>query len=274
MDRIKIALLALLVTGGMACHSTSKLSEQDEGEGKQGKARGHEGMGAGMPEILKFRGADLNIEWNGSSSKIHINLGIIRDSVVVASVIPAAGIEVVRIYCTNDSLILINRREKTFDKMSVGEASRQLGFGFTLKDIQAILTGSPFIYSRIEAGDFRKREQSGKEGKKMEHYSLASGGKYQISQNMIYNGKGGSLRRIEMTDPKSRASLSADYEDYTLKGGVFVPGVISIVLRDPGNSIRIEISRARILVNQEIRLGPMIPEGYQPSHFVFTGHGR
>jgi hypothetical protein len=69
---------------------------------------------------------------------------ILKDSIIWISLTPAMGIEVARLYLTNDSVKLINRLEKTYLETDYSYLNTFLNNTIDFDMLQALLTGNDF----------------------------------------------------------------------------------------------------------------------------------
>lgn len=60
------------------------------------------------------------------------------------------GIEVARVYITQDSMIVLNRVERSYTHQSLEAYGRQLGFPVSLRMMQELMLGNPVLQSSIE----------------------------------------------------------------------------------------------------------------------------
>ena len=83
---------------------------------------------------------DIDAEGNGMAfNDLSGQMRIRKDSIVWLSVTASMGVEVVRAKCSNDSVWVLNRMEKTYLAESLDDVSTQLGMPFSLPLLQTLL---------------------------------------------------------------------------------------------------------------------------------------
>ena len=83
---------------------------------------------------------DIQAEGNGMSfDNLSGQMRIRKDSLVWLSVTAPMGVEVVRAKCSNDSIWVLNRLEKTYMAESLDDVTAQLGIPLSLPLLQTLL---------------------------------------------------------------------------------------------------------------------------------------
>jgi len=83
---------------------------------------------------------DIDAEGNGMAfNDLSGQLRIAKDSIVWLSVTAPMGVEVIRAKCSNDSVWVLNRMEKTYLAESLDDVSAKLGMPLSLPLLQTLL---------------------------------------------------------------------------------------------------------------------------------------
>ena len=69
-------------------------------------------------KTLRFSKVKFDLQMDKDEFKVGGTIGLIKDSIIVVSIVPLMGYEMARIYCTKDSIIVINRSDKSFYKFT------------------------------------------------------------------------------------------------------------------------------------------------------------
>jgi hypothetical protein len=211
---------------------------------------------------LKLRNIEGKINVNGVSENVKGNMAFYRDSLIVISVVPALGYELARILCTPDSIIIINRNEKTYIASSFERYSRMNRIPITFHDIQAILYNEIFYYknnilerSYIEYAD----TVDGMTDYIMESYMK---GRKMTLQKFEFNREGSYLNGTYITDYENRIKVDLKYDEFVFEGYTVFPKKIVFNLFEPGNTLDLEISFGRVVINDPLNVDFSIPSNY------------
>jgi len=156
---------------------------------------------------------------NGSAQNFDIHFRIVEDSAVWARV-SSIGIEGMRVLVERDSVIMINRLNKTYIHTSTDYLRELTGQDFSLKQLQNFLVGNP-----IHASGTLKRNQNDLYGDFLS--AFVNGMNYSYLLNDCYR-----LNGINTKDPSSDQSVITEYSDFrkVRKRGV-IPGKINVHIK-------------------------------------------
>jgi len=219
--------------------------------------------GIKFAESLKLRKAAVNISLNGNEETANATIAVIRDSIIVVSVVPLAGIEAMRIYCTRDSLTVINRSDKTYSHSEIGRIREKYRLTIDFYDLQAILSNEFFLYGSGESTEYEINDKGGDDKSRMVEYRIKDKADENVIQQVYFEGQEELLKKVHITDYKRKVLLEIGYEDFNNVDGTSFPRQITIEIDDPGNKISIEIKAERIQINEEVRIKEIIPGGYK-----------
>lgn len=136
-----------------------------------------------------------------------------KDSVIWISISPAMGIEMVRLMITNDSVMFLNRWEKTYFKGDYTVVNRFLQTNLNFDILQSFIIGNDFQF--YENASFRAAQDGGL-------YRLSTMGRNKIKKE-FENNDNGPLMLIQniWLDPYSFKILRVNVKEYLLDNRKF-----------------------------------------------------
>ena len=101
---------------------------------------------------------NLNLSSGTKSLSSKASLKIVKDKAIQLSVQPLFGVEMLRLYIDNDSLVLLDRMNKRYVKESVQDVKKIYPVGFDFKTLQSLLTNRIFVSQQPDAiySDYEK----------------------------------------------------------------------------------------------------------------------
>lgn len=191
-------------------------------------------------------GADVVTEqFEGGAT---INLRMLSDQYIWASV-SKLSVEVVRAMITQDSVVALNRFERTYQVASKRRLVKITGIDVDLADLQQVLAGNLLVPQQNEVRNFTQLDNE-----------------YQLTANI----KGSNVRYL--IDPISmlvkQAIISDDsgreskivFEAYIKDGGRYRPKIMNITT-DQGDQARIDVKEVQYDITKEASFS--IPSRYE-----------
>ena len=97
-------------------------------------------------KTLKLKKIEIDYTINDYKENMKGSIGIIKDSVIIISIVPALGYEVSRIWCSKDSIKIINRPDKQIMEGKLVSFLEKYGITAGFEEIQSMLTNELFYY--------------------------------------------------------------------------------------------------------------------------------
>jgi hypothetical protein len=260
----KLVLFLLVLVPIVACRTNRNITRM-ENRTEKSDATGQTVAERGMKyhESLKLRKAGIKISLNGNEETANVTIAIIRDSIIVVSVVALAGIEAMRIYCTRDSLTIINRSDKTYSHSAIDRIREKYRLTIDYEGLQAALSNEFFLYGTSKSAEYQINDKVGDDKNSMVEYRMRDGMGENIMQQVFFDRQEELLKKVNITDYKRKVLLVIEYEDFTDIEEISFPRQIKVGIDDPGNKIAIEIRAERIEIDQEVRIREIIPGGYK-----------
>lgn len=214
-------------------------------------------------EYLKIGSTDNKILGNGKELRFDAGLAIKRDNLLVMSLIPAAGIEVLRIYCMRDSILILNRKEKTYYENSLREFFLRYNIELDLKDIQALCSNEFFIYGQdgLNVPDITHEEKGN--NVRIVEYMGKTPDNNEFKQVIYYNTGYRTIEKIMVLDEKYQLFINILYQNYKQIGRNYFPGKIFVEVKSRKYDIKVEMNIRKIELEKEIRTEIEIPGNYK-----------
>jgi hypothetical protein len=211
---------------------------------------------------IKIKRAEVELYINGVQETIRGNIAIYRDSMIAVSVIPALGYEFLRIMCTRDSVIIINRPEKSYYASSFEYYRKKYGIPVDFHDLQALLANEVFYY-KDDYGDrvFERQLRTRNDNNLFIVDSFRDGSRI-TNQGIEIDREGRRLENVFIVDYDTKMRLNIDYQEFTGDDDLFFPKRLKIDLFESNNTIKMEITYGQIVFNDSLNVEFSVPEHY------------
>jgi phosphotransferase system IIB component len=198
------------------------------------------------------------------------NIRIIRDSVIWASVSIGLGIEVARMYITQDSVFFLNRIGNEYAAESFGFFNKQFQVDLDFNILQSLLTGNDFDY--YESFKFKTSYDDGRykltalERQKQKKYIRSnSDARRVLIQDTWLNPENFKIEAINIKSVENQTrKLQVDYSNFTKIGEQLFPqrAAFEMFMQESGKNIKsnINVGFSKIELNKEISTPFSIPE--------------
>lgn len=212
---------------------------------------------------LRFSKVKFSIEMNEEEYKTGGTIGIIKDSILVVSIVPVMGYEVARLYCTKDSIIVINRNEKAYYRTSTGEELKKYHISADYTILQSILMNSYFVYNENAPGRFYENSMVLQEGNYLIKSEEKIGDELYFEQEQVVDALHLGIKSISIHDYLHKETIQIDCDLFRKYGDVYLPEKI-VLNSDIGDfSVHLEMEIGNIEVNDVINATVKIPAKYR-----------
>lgn len=215
---------------------------------------------------MKIRRAEVDLYMNGVRERIKGNIAIYRDSMIVISVIPALGYELMRILCTKDSVIVINRYEKSYYASSFEHYRRKYKIPIDFSDLQALLANEVFYYKDDLVDRVYEKQLSTRNNNNLFIVDAFREGNRITNQGIEIDQEGRRLENVFIIDYDTKMKLFLDYEEFTGNEELLFPKRLKIDLIESNNTIIMDIHYGQIVFNDSINIEFSVPEHYTRSN--------
>lgn len=204
---------------------------------------------------------------NGKKNELKINLRIQKDSLIWVSISAGIGIEAARVILTRDSVLFLNRLEKTYFAGNYEFISQLINAKVDFDIAQAVLTGNDFSwydYQDLKASvagsqyhlESAHRRQLKKHNKEND-LSLQV-----IYQSMWLNPNSFKIERIKIKEiNKENKKIVADYSQFKEVDGQVLPTQYDITI-SANHDIIIDATFLKVKLNEELSFPFNIPAKY------------
>jgi len=205
---------------------------------------------------------------NGKVSDLKVNFRIKKDSAIWVSISVGMGLEAARILLTHDSVLFINRLEKTFFVGNYKFINQLINAQVDFDIVQALITGNDFnwydyhdLHAKVSTDHYQlesdKRRKLKKFIKKNDTIDHA------IYQCMWLNPETYKIEKIKIKQIQSESKkITAEYGDFkTIDGEVF-PTQYNITIT-ANNDVLIDGTLIKSTINKPISFPFNIPSKYK-----------
>jgi hypothetical protein len=193
-----------------------------------------------------------NLVLDGDEKDVTMAIRIQKDQKIWVSVTGIAGIEGIRALITPDSLLMLNRLQKTYVKKPFSFI-----YGFTNKQINFSLLQS--IFSGNTISDFMTEKSALVQNNGVWTLSGTLG---DLSYNSIFN----TLLKVSETtlnDAKAGQALKVTYGDYTPVNNALFPSSLKINSKSGAKKIDLSIEFNKIESNTALEYPFTVPKNYE-----------
>jgi len=268
MKRSKFALwLSIILLFFMSCTSQRKTYRapiKEEGEAFLiSKMQENESQF----NTLKAK-ALVQIISKGKTTDLKANIRIKKDSVIWVSISAGVGLEAARVLLTHDSVLFINRLEKTFFAGSYDFINQLINAQVDFDIIQALLTGNDFKwydYHDLKAKVSKDQYQlESTHRRKLKKYMMASDSVNQVIYQSIWlNPETFKIERIKIKEIKNENKrINAEYSNFKVFNDQMIPTQFDITI-SAQEDVFIDASMIKTNLNTPISFPFNIPSKYQ-----------
>ena len=205
---------------------------------------------------------------NNKTTDLKVNIRIKRDSVIWVSISVGMGLEAARVLLTHDSVMFINRLEKTFFVGSYQFINQMINAHVDFDIVQALITGNDFKwydYHDLKAKAISGHYQLGStQRRKLKQYIKSSDSvNHAIYQCMWLNPESYKIERIKIKEINNdNKKIVAKYSDFKTIEGQVLPSQYDITI-SAQNDLVIDASLIKINLNKDLTFPFSIPSKYK-----------
>jgi len=192
------------------------------------------------------------------------SLKIVTDSAVNA-IITYAKIPIVTAMITTDSITVVNKRDKCFERETLSYIKEKFGIDFTYQNIEELFLGRPLDYNTgqryfIVHDPYNYSISS---HKKRDRKRLDRKAKEDIIINYVLTKDAKDLSRTTITIPSDYTEIIVNYISRKAEKGIMIPYEVQIGIKTPRNNMFIKLEYEKVEVNEPQELLIIIPEKYE-----------
>lgn len=202
----------------------------------------------------------------GKTNDIKINIRIQKDSIIWVSVSVGMGLEAARIMLTSDSVLYINRLEKTFFAGNYKFVNELINAQVDFDIVQALLTGNDFKwydYQELKATvDHFQYQLESAHRRKLKRYTRHNEQEQVIYQSLWLNSENFKIERLKIKEiGNDNRKIVAEYGNFKSIAEQLIPFQYNIVLSSD-NDVVIDATLLKAGINEEITFPFNIPSNF------------
>ena len=199
------------------------------------------------------------------------SLKIKRDS-AVSAFISFAAIPIIQAIVTQDSLTVVNKRNKCFTLTDLSIIKNTFGYAFEYGNVEEILLGLPLAYDTNQRyfqihdphnyiiSSHRKRQiKKNEKGKPMDKNN---GNDDEIIVKYFLSDDISRIKKLEIESPSDSTRLEVNYVTSEIVNSFSVPKSVEIQVFTPKNTISLKLDYEKTEVNEPQSLLLVIPKTY------------
>jgi hypothetical protein len=211
---------------------------------------------------MKVKRMNVGFVINGIKDNFNGNMAVYRDSLIAISIIPLLGYEAIRILCTKDSIIVINRTDRTYHSSSFDYYLQKYNIPAGFKDLQAVLANEVYFYN---AGykDINYEKKVKMEGGMIIFIIEALIGNVKMSnQKIAADSACNKIRNVFVVDYQRDVEMEVRYNNFNGCEIESFPKRITIDIQNKRNAVNLDIEYGQIIFDDKINVKFEIPDGY------------
>jgi hypothetical protein len=214
-------------------------------------------------KTIKLKKINFKINVNDETYESGGNIAILKDSIIIISLIPIMGYEVARIFCFKNNMLIIDRQNKTYYYTPYEKNIGQYSIKANFNDIESILMGRAFIY-RGKTNDEILLKNRIKEDKYIKYFFEIKEYNFVKSKQEIMVREDNLLtERNEITDNGNKLKLYINYGQFKEIDYLIFPHEIEIIVNNATEKINLNIDIGNIIINEEVNANVIIPDKYK-----------
>jgi hypothetical protein len=213
-------------------------------------------------KTMKVKRMNVDFIINGVTDNFNGKMAVSRDSLIVISVIPVFGYEALRILCTKDSIIVINRTEKTYHASSLDYYLKKYNITAGFKDLQAVLVNEVFYYTAGYKDIEYEKTIEMQAGNMLYIINSLLGNIKLTNQTIAADSACFQIRDVFVIDYQRGVKMAVRYNDFNGCEMDSFPNSIIIDIQDKRNDINLDIEYGQVIFDDEINVKFEIPESY------------
>jgi hypothetical protein len=207
---------------------------------------------------------DINYKDSTTDISFKTSLKIVADS-AISAIITYARIPIVTAMVTNDTITVVNKREKCYTIQSLDYLKSTFGVDFTYENMEELFLGKPLDYNVDQKYfvDHDPYHYSISTHKKRDKKRMDRRPKEDIVLNYILSSDGKSLQQTMIKSPSDSTEITVIYEERQNVNGMNVPKVVHMHIKAKEKGIYIKMDYEKVEINEPQELIIVIPEKYE-----------
>ncbi len=213
-------------------------------------------------KTLRIRKIEGSLSVNGNTMDVKGQLLLIRDSMIAVSVIPALGYEALRIMATPDSIILLNRQEKSYIASSLKSYFRKTGVPLDYYNIQSIIANELFYYNPMCEDQIVNRDEVNDETGI--YYKLVCYCREKKVSSQTIRTHGGMVypEEILIENYLDMVKSTVKYTEFNFYGNNYFPGKAELFIMDKNRTIELRLKYGQVVFDEAISVKFDVPKNY------------
>lgn len=189
------------------------------------------------------------------------NLKIVKDKAIQLSVQPLFGVEMLRFYADNDSIVLLDRMNKRYVKESIEDVKKVYPIGFDYKTLQSLLTNQVFVagQSDVVYTDYEKFST----GQVSDMFYLLKSVDRESGIEYSFTIDGNDrIAQTNLREPKENYTMDWKYEDFVMETNKAFPHKMDVALASAKRKVNVGLDFSSISLDEPFDLQISIPANY------------
>jgi hypothetical protein len=264
MNKGILIIFGLLILFLLACKQKERIVKQDFGKKISDEQLEKLVLSKNREiETVKLGRLSFSFDIDGEGFKSGGTIAIIRDSVIIVSLVPVMGYEVSRIFCYKDTILVLDRLEKTFFYTSLKRNTNKYKIQGDYDDIESLLEGRAFVYGNDKAGGRLKAKVEREDSTLKLYYDIFENETIKTRQEISVREEGLVTEKNNISDRINNSDINIAYDQFKNVEGFIFPHEVSIMANSQEKKLSIRIEIGNIVINERINAENTIPAKYE-----------
>ena len=264
MNKSVLILMSLLMILFLSCKQKEKIIRQ-EFKDKITEEELEKLIFTGNDDIktIKFAKINFKININDDTYESGGNIAILKDSIIIVSLMPIIGYEIARIFCFKDKILILDRQNKSF---SYNPYKAEIGKYYIMGNfntIISILTGRAFIYEEEQNYEKLKKNMLKEEGYRKYYFEMQEENLIESKQEIMVRDDNLLTENNEIIDYRNKIKVNVNYKQFKSIEYFILPDEIDIHIDNANDKINLSIHIGSIIINDEVNANVIIPDKYK-----------
>jgi hypothetical protein len=210
--------------------------------------------------VVKTFYSKLNVDYADSSQEFSFktSLKIIGDS-AINTIISYLNIPIVIAQINNDSVAVVNKRERCYTVKTLDYFKELIGIDLELRNLEELFMGRPIYFDTIRPAFLSSEKPVNIITSKISREQKEDA----IQINYIFNSASNNLSGTEILSPADGTSVTINYLSRQYVNGINVPFETEILIITKQNRLFIRMRYDKVEINEPLELIFIIPEQYE-----------
>jgi hypothetical protein len=214
-------------------------------------------------KTVKLGKINFSVDFDDDKFESGGTIAIVKDSIIIISLVPLMGYEIGRIFCFGDTILVLDRLEKTYYYTTFSESIGKYNIEGDYDDIESVLVGRPFVYYNGGNQNKLKKTFIKEEDELKFYFEIFEKEILKAIQELRISEDNLLTENNEIIDNSNKIKISINYNQFKKVDYFIFPHEISIKISNSKSNVNIKVEVGNIIINEEVNADIKIPAKYK-----------